>query len=74
MFLAVLICEKCDTDYNGLSLQRRKELIVVSTKFIEIAYTVKHFLKQGIARSTMYKILKALSKETQQKGRLEVGA
>ena len=45
-----------------LSLKQRKELIV---NFYEVhrhegvAYTVKHFLKQGVARSTSYKILKS---------------
>ena len=47
---------------DGLTLKQRKELIVYFYKVYRdegVAYTVKHILKQGVARSTTYKILKS---------------
>ena len=46
---------------DGLTLKQRKELIVNFHKAHTdegVAYTVKHFSKKGVARSTIYKILK----------------
>ena len=63
MFLALLICGVCCIYIiDRFTLKQRKELIVNFYKVHRdegVAYTVKHFLKQGVARSTTYKILKS---------------
>ena len=58
MFLALLICGVCRIYImDQFTLKQRKELIVNFYKVHRdegVAYTVKHFLKQGVARSTTY--------------------
>ena len=76
-FLALLICGVCRIYImDRFTLKQRKELIVNFYKVHRdegVAYTVKHFLKQGVARSTTNKILKSFQERNTTESKIGSG-